>query len=154
VDQGAGDRDLLPHPSREGGEPAVEHVVEAEELRELRGARVRVGDVVEPREEAEVAAKRHALVERGLVGDEPTARADRVGVLCYRYPVDEHVAFARCEDPADDAARGRLARAVRAEQCHDLARMDLERHVVKGQRAVEATRNVAHVDHLSSIRAL
>ena len=76
-----GDRDLLAHAARERRELAIEDVVEPEELRELRGPNVRVRYVVEPREEAEIGPQRHPLVERWLIGDEATPRADRVRVL-------------------------------------------------------------------------
>ena len=49
--------------------------------------------------------------------------------------------------PREDPDRGRLPRAVRAEETHDLTAADLEAEVVDGgQRAVSA-RQVSHFDH-------
>src|SRR6266566_6324996 len=106
VYEGPCDRDLLAHTARERRELAIEDVVEPEKLRQLRGPNVRVGDVVEPREEAEIGPQRHSLVERWLIGDEATPRAHRVRVLLDRNAVDQDLALARREDPADDPARG------------------------------------------------
>ena len=78
--QGSRDGDFLAHAARERREPSVKHVVESEQLRELRGPSVRVRDVVQPREEPEVSAQGHALVERRLIGDEPASRAHAVRV--------------------------------------------------------------------------
>ena len=154
VHQGARDRDLLPHPARERRELAVEDVVEPKELRELRSADVRLRDVVEPCEEGEIGAQRHPLVERWLIGDEAAASPDCVRVLPHRDPVHEDIALTRREDPADDPACRRLARPIRAEERHDLARMNLERDVVEREGALEAPGQMPYVDHSSSIRAL
>ncbi len=97
-------------------------------------------DVVEAREEAEIAPQRHALVQRRLVGDEAASSAHSVCILAYRDAIDEDVAFARREDPTDDPARGCLSGTVGAEERHDLARVDLEGHVVERQRPLEPAR--------------
>src|SRR6185503_12254519 len=126
----ARDRDLLFHPARERAEADVETVRQAEQLRELLGAARSVGDVVQMAEERQVGAKGHALVERGLVGHHAATAADPARIGAHRDPVDEYVTLARSEDACDDAARGRLAGAVRAEERDDLARLYAERDVV------------------------
>src|SRR5256885_3334258 len=60
--------------SRKRGELPVEHVVESEQLRELRCPSVRVRNVVQPREESEIPAQGHPLVEGGLIGDRKSTR--------------------------------------------------------------------------------
>src|SRR6266850_2422744 len=98
VHQAARDGDLLLHAARERAQTDLESVREAEQLRELRRAALRLGDVVEMAEEPQISTKRHALVERGLVGDHTAAGADAVGIVAYRDAVDQHVALARRED--------------------------------------------------------
>jgi len=132
----------------------VEHVVETEQLRELRGPSVWVRDVVQAREEPEIPAQGHALVERRLIGDEAAPRAHSVRILFHGDPVNQDVSLGRREDPADDPACRGLAGAVRAEERHDLSGVHFERHVVERQCPVEAARHVPHIDHASSIRAL
>src|SRR5206468_3041927 len=138
----------------ERAEPLVEHVVEAEELRKGHGPSVWVSDVVETREETEIDAKRHALVQRGLVGHEPAAGSHAVGIRSDREPVDENVAITRGEDPADDPARGRLARAIRTEQGDDLAGVDLEGRVVERDDISETAAEVLDVDQRAAAGVL
>src|SRR5207249_11108880 len=102
-------------------------------------------------EESEIRAERHALVERGLIRDHAAALAHAVRIGSDRDAVDEHVALARRQDAGDDAARRRLAGAVRPEERDDLAGLDTERNVIERRGASEGARQVAHVDHWTSI---
>ena len=81
VHESASDGHLLAHAAGERAEPAIEDVVEAEQLRELRRPPRGLVDVVETTKERQVCAKRHALVERGLIGDEATSRSDGVRII-------------------------------------------------------------------------
>src|SRR5262249_62131330 len=52
------------------------------------------------------------------------------------------LAGARAVYPSDEIDQRRLARPVRPDQADDLARCELERHVVDGEQAAEAPRHI------------
>ena len=95
----------------------------------------------------------HPLVERGWSVTNRSRPGPR-SRLSGPNPVDQDVADARGEDPADDAARGRLAGTVRPQERDDLAGVHLERDIVERHGSFETARHVLNVDHSSSIRAL
>src|SRR5437016_8752036 len=100
-----------------------------------------LGDEVQVRRDAEVPVERDALRE---VAD-PPADLQRLA---------EHVVSRDLRRPArggheagEDAHRRRLPRPVRAEEAHDLARRDAERHVPdRGDRAI-MLREALYFDH-------
>ena len=60
--------------------------------------------------------------------------------------VDQHAAGGLADEARDDAQQGGLAAAGRAEQRHDLARLDGERDAVDGQRLAVADGQVVDVE--------
>ena len=77
-----------------------------------------------------------------------TPRRSRIArsSLPQRRPSTDHLAGGRLEQPLEDLDRGRLARAVRAEQAEALAGRDLEGDPAHGLHRAVALAEVAHDD--------
>ena len=63
-----------------------------------------------------------------------------------RTAVDEHRARLRPREPADDVEHRGLAGTVRADEAHDLALCDVERHLVECGQPAEARGDLAHAE--------
>jgi hypothetical protein len=121
------------------GQQARRAVLELRERREVPVARLGV-EPLALRAELEVLGDREAEEDPAALGHvghaeaRDRARADRRGVPA----VDRDPALHRPDDPGHGAQRRRLARAVRAQQRHDLARADREVEVAHDRGAVVA----------------
>ena len=133
----AAHRDPLPLAAGQLAGLAVEHLLQAQDARDLVDPRgdVALGRLAQLQAEAEVPAHRQMRVERVVLedhrdvalarvepGDVPAADVDRAG--------------RRLLDPGDQLEQRRLAAARRADEHHELALVDIERHVVDGARPV------------------
>src|SRR6185436_1906145 len=73
-------------------------------------------------------------------------RAQRLGVAWHRMTEHRALAFARTQQPAQHADRGRLARAVRPEEAVDGRARNIETHVIDGHELAEAPREIVRAD--------
>ena len=110
------------------------------------------GQAEVPAVDVEVLARVELAVEVVLLRDDAQARADLGAVLVGVEAQDREVALRARRDGADHLHRGRLARAVRAEQAEGLAGRDLEREPVDGQEVglaldLVGLHEVLRVDH-------
>jgi hypothetical protein len=129
VHQRPHDGQLLPHALAEAADGLVFAASEAEALEVTERARPRRGlvDLVEPHEEAQVLAGGEALVEAGLLREEPHPLPQpRPVVAPQGQPAHGAPPRRRRQEPRQHAHRRRLAGAVGAEQPEDLTRPHLE----------------------------
>ena len=97
-----------------------------------RAVGVRAGEPPRAQREDEVLADREPGKERGLLEHEQPVRA---GAL-HLHAVDRDAAAARGEVAGEGVEERRLPAAGGAEQAHELARVDLDVHVVEGDHLV------------------
>ena len=103
------------------------------------------GQLLHPQPERDVLGDGHVR-EQGVVLE------DRVDVALVGRQVvdgpalDEQLARAHRDEPADEVEGRRLAAAGRPEEAEELARLDHHRHVVQGDRVPVAFRRMAQLD--------
>src|SRR3954447_3912446 len=127
------DRDVHPLPiaARERRHLIVGAVAQTGLLEHAVDHRLRVRALLEPREQAQVLRHRQLPVERGLLGDPP----DLGRRLRDR-------ALVRVLDPREDRQQRRLARAVRTDHRHELARGRRQRDAAQRLALAEALHEV------------
>ena len=91
-------------------------------------------DAVQAGEEDELVEHGHLRIQAALLRQVTPGAARELG---RRSPVPGGRALVRPEEIQDDPDRGRLARAVRAEEAEDRAALDSEVHPVKGDDRTE-----------------
>ena len=130
----AAHRDPLTLAARQRRGPSVEQVVQTEELSDLldtsRDLRLRRPANLEP--VAEVLAYRHVRVESVVLKDhrDVTRPRRQVGDVA---GVDQDRPLGDVLEPGDHSQQGGFAAPRRADEDKELARVDLERHVVDGE---------------------
>ncbi len=97
----------------------------------------------------DVLGHRERLHQHEVLVDHADAQVDRLPGPPYphRGPVDEYLARVGSEQAVDDVHESGLARAVLAEQGHDLTRLKNERDVVVGDDAREDLRHAAQFEN-------
>ena len=144
AEQRLGDAEPLAHAERELPAALARHLVQADEVDELRDAALR--DPVGLGEREEMVVRRPP----GVDGARLEQRADLVQrrhVLAVVAAVDGDVAARRCVEPEDQAHRRRLAGAVRPEEARDDARLHGEAEPVDGPLLAVVLREIARLDH-------
>ena len=131
AEQRARDAEALTHAQREVAHLLVGDRGDADELEDLVDARI--GDAVRGGEGAQVVARGATGVD-GLGVEQRADLVQGIAQFGVALALDECAALGRVVEPEDDAHRGRLARAVRAEKSGDDARAYLEVEVVDGDR--------------------
>ena len=130
---------------------AVGQPVELDELQELRHARADLvlGEAPRARPhaqaEGDVLEHRHVAEERVVLEHEADAALSHVahGRVLAR---EQHLAAVGPLEPGDDPQQARLARARGAEERHQLARRDVQAHVVHRDEGAERLRHAAHLN--------
>ena len=138
VQRRARDRHLLLHAARERRDRLAAPLPQAHEPKEALSLRVRgrLVQAVQRREEHQVVPGRLALVHARLLGEDADRRADLGVVLPEGVPRDLGAAGGRRDECAQQAQRGRLARAVRPEVAEHLALAHLEVDAIdRGEQA-------------------
>src|SRR4051794_30520452 len=146
-----GQRHPLPLPARELARVAVGVTLELHELEQLvdaaRDLALRRALAARPHAQAEGHVLEHGHVPEERVVLEDEADTARTGVAVARVlVVEQHLAGGREVEPGDDAEQRGLAGARRAQQRHELARLDAERDAAQGREVVEAAGKVADLD--------
>ena len=128
LDQGIGDAEPLAHAAGVGADPVVRAVGEADLGEDLvdGGLRLGLAEAVETGRVAQVLAAGHVLVEADGVGQVADPSLDLARLPGGIEPHHRCLAVGRLGQPEQHQDRGRLARAVLAEQPEDLARVDRE----------------------------
>ena len=134
VDQRAGDGDFLLHSGRELVAAAVGELADVEQPEELVHAALERPAVqaVQPPEVFDRFPRRQPAVERGGGGEEADAGADFFGLVVDVEAGDPGGAVGGLEDGGEQAQRGGLAGAVRAQEAVDLRGLAAEADVVDG----------------------
>ena len=103
-----------------------------------------------PAKKSRFSRTRQVVVEREALAHVADAPLDLLGLV--RHVEAEHAARARGrrEQPAQHADRGRLARAVRAQEAEHLALLDRQRDVVDRDEGAERAREVDQLDGRAS----
>jgi hypothetical protein len=129
--------DALALPARQRAGPALEQLGESEHVGDLGDAALARGPVDPPQAqaEAEVAAHGQVRIQRVVLEDHRDVALARLEAGHVAL-ADVHGAGRRLLDARDEPQQRRLAAARRAYEDHELAVVDLERHVVDGARAV------------------
>ncbi len=126
VEQRAGDGHALLHPRRVARKRPVRRAGHVDARQQFVDARIdpRAGDVVKPREETQVLARRQAPIERALVGvDQAEAALDEV-LVNRVVPGDAGAALVRKHEAGKNLEQRRLAGSVGSEQGENLAVLD------------------------------
>ena len=154
LDQGIGDAESLAHAAGVGADPVVRTVGESDLGEDLvdGGLRLGLAQAVEAGRVAQVLAAGHVLVEADGVGQVTHPSLDLARLPGGVEPHHRCLAVGRLGQPEQHQDRGRLARAVLAEQPEDLARVDREVEPVdRGQRPVLLGQPARPDDRLGTI---
>jgi hypothetical protein len=119
------------HADRELQDGLVGAVGEADQVQRVDDRRGRIPrrDALRAGEEVQVLGRRQGGIERHLLGYEPEHAAPGGRPGGQAVPSDRHGTLVEAEQGSEDAERGRLAGAVRAEKSDDLARCNGEREL-------------------------
>ena len=151
MQQGAGQRELLPHPVRVGFDELIGLVVELEQAEESTRAlaRDRGVDLVQARHERQKLAARELRVQIGRLREIADTTLDLARLVEHVEAGDVCGATARPHQARQHADRGRLAGPVGAEETEDLPGTDLESDVASGDEFAVA---LAQADGLDNRR--
>jgi hypothetical protein len=123
VEDAAADRQPLPHPGREVGDPLVGAPLHPDRAQRRLDPRLAllIADPVEPRLEAEVLAPGQIAVEERFVAEVPDPPAQSPGLARQRASQHLDRARGRAQQGREDPQQRRLARSVGADDDHRLA---------------------------------
>src|SRR5688572_12854107 len=138
MNEAAGDRELLPHAAGELSRQDLRLLRQLELLKQGRDALRRIGDTVQPSDEAEMLLDGEIVEEVRLVGDEREQRLCLHAIARDIMPADADGSARRDDDAREARQCRRLPGAVRADEPEDLPGRDTEREMVdRGEIPVE-----------------
>jgi hypothetical protein len=137
VQEGPGQGQALALPRREPHRAGVGPVRHGEPLEQLHDPGVRIVEVTRRRREPEILPGRQAIVEAGVLGQDPGAAAHAVALGGRIQPEDGGRPVVGREDSVEQADRGRLPRAVGSEEGQHLARAGVEGQAVERHLVAE-----------------
>ncbi len=138
---------------RESLGTAVRKLLHLEQGDHVLGARlpVRAGQSVQGSKVGDVFARRQVWIDACSMRQHSDAPPGLERVAHDADAVDERVAGIGCQDGVEDAQRGRLARAVGAQQAGNAAIESAQIHVAHGRNGSEVLLQVRRFDHLARI---
>src|SRR5579859_328496 len=98
-------------------------------------------------EKVQVGQRRHLIVQAGRIGYQADAQSNGRGISAHIAARDGRFAGRRRQESSQQPHGGRLAGAVRAEQCQDGAVGDAQRDVVDGHYRAELAAQAVRFDH-------
>ena len=147
VEEAARDRELLPHAAGERGRKCAA-LLEQLHLDEQRlDSRGRIGNAVEASDEPEMLFDGEMLEQLWLVGNEGEERLCLLGRSRHVVAAHAHGAARRHDDPGDAAERGRLSRAVGADEAEHFAGSDVKGHASHCLEVAVTLGEALDVDH-------
>ena len=140
MDEHAGEAEPLLHAAGESADERAFLFAEADELQHVvhRLLALRGRDLVTRAEEVEILGHLHVLVHAEEVGHVADDVAHGVGIAHDVVAEDECLSGGGREEGGEDAERGGLARAVRADEAEEIALVDSEVERVQRDHAAVA----------------
>ena len=148
-DQAAGKVQATPHPTGVGLDRPIRrlHQIEASHQLACPPAGVGRGEVVQAPDHLQVLASREQFIQRGELPGHPDPCPHLRRLMFHIKSRDGRLAGVRVGERGQDADRGRLARAVGAQDGEDPALGDLEVDPAQGVRLAKVLLQAACPDH-------